>query len=586
MMDLFHPVLIGSFAACQNNLKIDDISDYDVLCLEGTAFSSIIHKGKILNPDVQYVKTDSDKIIYYSLLEHSRIAKFNDMTFRIPTNEILLAILTSHIHRIIPVTPYQSQNIEVWYKKVSLYNLLRSSLDYKTFDEKIKLNNNLISKLFWARFNETNQKFGDTHIDLNMTKDQFFDDNVVRYIDHDELHKKVALANRNTPDPIYKKLQKSGNDVQSKSNDFDSRVETKVSTVQLDEKLFFQLTREEKTINFREEIMVLFLERIMIPNAKENITLNYEFLCFQMRELIAHFVTDLCGNGYSWLRKYAIDHLFEFSDPTTYDFNMLFRIVNECNINSNVNKINSDVDDNVFVNQSMIAFNELLTKTNNTNKTCRGQQVIRMSVKDGGFSYKIYDIYKKEKFVKFALNKKHLLFNSHDKLYDFLLDCDTGEFIMYDYIFDDFTTGMLSIFFTDEEQDTHIFRKVHIEGSVDTAKVDVIHSIMVKYSVYFSSGCEYTQRVNPSVAQQYLSSFGTIDHRIKPIMELFSRALLQLDPSKKVVENNSLSPYSSEWEFYDSKTYSDLEYTDSDEDLNSDCLIGRAEGWLGIENYD
>ena len=80
---------------------------------------------------------------------------------------------------------------------------------------------------------------------LNKSKDKFFTDKVSRKYDHDYLHKIVAYYD----EPMYKKCLKDGQEVL------------------LDENKFNVLTYEDKLKLCREEIYVISLERILIPNS-------------------------------------------------------------------------------------------------------------------------------------------------------------------------------------------------------------------------------------------------------------------------------------------------------------------------------
>ena len=53
--------------------------------------------------------------------------------------------------------------------------------------------NDFLRELFQKRFEETNKRIGDTVNDLakpGMTKAEFFNDNVERFVEHDEIHEK------------------------------------------------------------------------------------------------------------------------------------------------------------------------------------------------------------------------------------------------------------------------------------------------------------------------------------------------------------------------------------------------------------
>ena len=55
---------------------------------------------------------------------------------------------------------------------------------------------NYMNSIFQAEFSYVSQKLGDAPSLDGKEEDSFFDDNVKRYISHDELHLRVAKINR------------------------------------------------------------------------------------------------------------------------------------------------------------------------------------------------------------------------------------------------------------------------------------------------------------------------------------------------------------------------------------------------------
>lgn len=257
----------------------------------------------------------------------------------VPPLELLYAIKKSHIHRILPLTGLQENDIQIWKKHMKMYNWARQQLNYKRMDwviygdkeryaEPQPVNDTyeshgkepkiayLTRKLFLDRFNETNERVGDTKITLQEGKEEFFDDNVERFIDHDELHAKVAMACRDTPEPLFKKYQ------ENKDN------------VSMDKVSFLKAPVDEQHQIIREEIMVLLLERKWIPelvNCYKKPSIPYvgyikEKKLEELDEIIAHFITNLCGQGHYWLRRFCLDHYEIYSHLELYDLGMLEKI--------------------------------------------------------------------------------------------------------------------------------------------------------------------------------------------------------------------------------------------------------------------
>lgn len=269
----------------------------------------------------------------------------------VPPLEFLYAIKKSHIHRILSLTGVQENDIQIWKKHMNMYNWMRQKLDYTRMDwmiygdkeryaEPLSVNETyeqesvesldntiytkleprlayLTRKLFLERFRETNERIGDTEITLQEGEEEFFDDNVERFIGHDELHAKVSSACRDVSDtriePLFKKYQKNS------------------ENVGMDKELYLKAPINDQHQIIREEIMVLFLERKWIPeliNCHKKPSIPYlgynkERKFEELDEIIAHFITNLCGQGHYWLRRFCLDHYEIYSHLESYDLEML-----------------------------------------------------------------------------------------------------------------------------------------------------------------------------------------------------------------------------------------------------------------------
>lgn len=84
---------------------------------------------------------------------------------------------------------------------------------------------------------------GKKRVNLNMTKDDFFDDAVDRKYDHDSLHDSVAYGDV----PMYTRILKDGSDVL------------------VDNDKFWAMSQEDKLKTVREEVYATALERWVIP---------------------------------------------------------------------------------------------------------------------------------------------------------------------------------------------------------------------------------------------------------------------------------------------------------------------------------
>ena len=252
----------------------------------------------------------------------------------VPPLQFLYAIYKSHIHRILPLTPYQRNNIIIWRNAVNKYLQIRERCGYEKMDTIIygfaKTYSDVLPnqplpnesgldyqtrKIFLERFEETNQKYGDTQLSMDKAETEFFEDQVefLRVIPHDDLHGKVGLMCRQDPNPLFRKYQKNP------------------ETVELDRETFIQATLKEQLDIIHEELMVLLLERKWIPelvNCYQKLGIFYtgydaKKKAEELMEIIAHFITNLCGQGHYFLRRFCLDHYQMISSIPLFDFDSM-----------------------------------------------------------------------------------------------------------------------------------------------------------------------------------------------------------------------------------------------------------------------
>lgn len=273
------PVLIGS-RAC--GAERED-SDYDII-----SSKDLDLKGK-----VDYFRRPFDISLYIFLnthLEECTEVTIQNIKFLVPKKEYIAMIYLSSLYRIIPYSSKQSYNIEIHLKRIRTYNKLRSELNYVEFDRDLE-SNKFIGINFRDRVNNKFKTYGDTKQSLEKSDDKFFDDTVPRLIGHDELHEKVADMCRGTKTLLFKEIQDKNN-------------------VSLNKKLFDAKNTKFKIAMIQEEIIVLMLERNILQSLKHAQKYEYDQILFtqQFYEVAVHFATNLCGQGFYFLRKYVLDH--------------------------------------------------------------------------------------------------------------------------------------------------------------------------------------------------------------------------------------------------------------------------------------
>lgn len=343
----FLPIVVGSYPLKEYGL-VQSFNDVDLIVNNELGGSlAFLSDKKIGNSlwfdkiivDLQLLNTKSNQLIFNECNQNpdkyqcKKIVITGIGEVYLPPLELLYVILKSHIHRILQVTQLQNENIGVWLKHLKYYKLIRDKLGYEKMDNILyksylgewkEITNDgsledFMRQVFQMRFNETNQRVGDTTVSMEKSKEEFFKDNVERFIDHDELHKKVSMKFRQSPDPIFKKYQTNSNQVD------------------LDLESFLKAEYNEKLTMLREELMVLFLERKWIPEVKtcyvdlkipynnfDRNVKNSEFI-----DVGVNFITNLCGQGDYWLRRFCLDHVHVLLDCNYYDFDILKELVLE-----------------------------------------------------------------------------------------------------------------------------------------------------------------------------------------------------------------------------------------------------------------
>jgi len=521
-------------------------------------------------------------------MEHPTIGKLI-----VPPLEILYAIKKGHIHRILNSHGSNFNNVAEWRKHMRMYLWMRDKLGYERMDKithgsyrtSVKSKNETLLE-YWCRmiyvdsFNKTNKRVGDTMNSLDKSEDKFFTDNTVRYIDHDKLHEQVAVMCRDTKELLFKKFQKY---------DF---------TVDMDEELFLAAPFNEQVQTIREEIIVLMLERKIIPelvksykeNSAKYVGFDKKYREDQMLELSAHFICNLCGQGDHWLRRWCIDHYHFFEKTDSYDYDGMENIAKNIigldivdstpeegkkkaltliefiNLGPIIGRWESRYDglQNILVEEYINCPDETFTKLKYDNnwKISIGLSLINIFSKaDNAISLKCFSKNNKSGIITINYNNDDIIeyllsiFASTNKL------CYISE-ILFDV---EHNIGIYN-----SSNGPNLFRLSHIskEGneikySVDYMDLNGGEKSCEKrfsrrcYAYYFYSHddtCEWEQKVN--VVNRYLSSYGWVPSEITPFLEYFARYTLDVltDEGKldsKYIRGNYVYAYNDEESFSD-----------------------------------
>ena len=174
-----YPVLIGSAALREYNYDVNDktdkINDYDLIVNDEQARKICFEcdkKEKLMcfygtdKIDLIIIENNSNYDIYDYCNKNvtKYIEIFNIKCILCPL-ELLYVIKKSHIHRILPLTNNNNQNIDIWYRHINMYNWMRRTLDYHYLDKVLSTKSELTEletmmiNLFNKRFDEVTQKY-------------------------------------------------------------------------------------------------------------------------------------------------------------------------------------------------------------------------------------------------------------------------------------------------------------------------------------------------------------------------------------------------------------------------------------------
>jgi hypothetical protein len=195
---------------------------------------------------------------------------FNEEVGTIPHSHILLTLKVSHIY---------------WSKKH--FDKTIYDIEYLRSKGAI-VNENLYKDLYrhWEK------EFGKKTISLDKTNTEFFNDKLQRTMDHDDLHRMMAYG----PTPVYEGLKKDN------------------SKALIDKELFFALPKAQQLACCREEIIVIALEKWIIPSG------GTENHISAWKNSYKHLVTTITKG---WFARYLVDNSKDLRKPD-YNYKKAF----------------------------------------------------------------------------------------------------------------------------------------------------------------------------------------------------------------------------------------------------------------------
>lgn len=249
-------------------LNIRYSKDIDIVCYEKdiaveTTGNEYARTAVIDGKRYEFLLADNQESLQYLLIWKDLFTDY----------EIAYIMKSGHIH-------IGGKRQDVWEKHIHDYHMLQKILDQSVIENEREFQ--YVIKLHRKTTNErVRQK---TPKLLGVKKDEFFDDFVKKYIDHDLIHEEVAYDTK----PAYTKMQKD-------------------ETVECHKDLWEKMSRQEKLQCVAEEASVIAIERHILP-FRLDATTNTKPLFLAYKWALYRICTTLCSG---WFRRFAINHYYD-----------------------------------------------------------------------------------------------------------------------------------------------------------------------------------------------------------------------------------------------------------------------------------
>lgn len=280
-------LIIGSAAmGCRPAKDIDVIcykQDIEVETSEGDDYAcSFMHNGWKIECLL------ADKQESFQVLLGGQIRKRLDSNVADPLE--LFVIKAGHI-----TFPHR-----MWEKHIMDYHILKRIVDADdTLDEDLKYD--VIRKYTKLHKKSTEDRLGKQKLPklIGATKEEFFDDFVTKFVEHDSIHQMVAHREK----PMYSYMQKDE------------------TLVECHKEMWNEFPHIDKLHCVMEECYVIALERHIIPTIKGiRVGMNYHEA---FKWALMRVCTTLCSG---WFRQFAIDHYFEILNSYNKEYYKLLKL--------------------------------------------------------------------------------------------------------------------------------------------------------------------------------------------------------------------------------------------------------------------
>lgn len=188
---------------------------------------------------------------------------------------------------------YIQKRSHIWQSR----NFTKNIFQLKEITDKMNTLPSLSNCLLKKRIKLTKEKYGDRVPTLNKTNEDFFDDTITKYFNHDDLHKTMAHYS----EPLYEQLKKDK------------------TLAKCEKDLWTNLSHHDKIRCVQEECYVIALERFVIPNVIKK--LNFPPPQITFMKALEKVCTNLCSG---WFRDFAIDNFWNIKQTYNPEFYNIF----------------------------------------------------------------------------------------------------------------------------------------------------------------------------------------------------------------------------------------------------------------------
>lgn len=544
-MESVYPIVVGSSAVKFHGYSIEP-RDTDLIVTKSwknphlktrNAIQFVDKKAYDVTVATEFMEKMFVRVDQLKQIEFPKIGKCYAASI-----EMLYAMYKSHIHRILPLTSSQTQNVTIWKKHVDIYNWLRDKCfeivgRYDRLDEMTnKENDSIIYQLYSHGFDDVNERVGDTEVSMDVDKQAFFDDKVKRFVDHDELHKKVAgLFGRV---PLFPKFQPED-----------------TTTVGMDRVKFITAVNQDKVMCVVDEVIVLLLERKLLPELNLYKSDGNLFTGFKdkfdeyLLEIIAHFITNLCGSGKTaWLRNWCLDHMELIAKKEIYPLDAIERLaLSIIPIQKQITVEKKEVKEEIPLTHQIL-YLKIKSKITKPFTPCMeldydddwvGSDI--PSLNEIGYvhgSYrhdKSFDTHNCQCSKKYEITDpaKMISYIAEDRDC-YILDLATGKGF---YDGDCNESKLFNLFITYSDDG------VSFSGTFEDDDFDGSHQRVIRSVYYRSRSCEFGEQVG---SYHILGTYGSVQKELKPFCERIARFLLGIEKDDEEPNYSSIMSYNND----------------------------------------